>query len=169
MKKEEALEIVTFPLTKKRLANMLSEDNKIHCFNFKREPFEVVDDDNWDCWKNIRTEYMKGERGMGKMGKRFNFFAASVFCPYGILGGWIEVEEDRFVYRTTKLVMPLEYKEIQMKYVDIENAEAGWAMILPTIKLEMKDGRNYKFVIFSRKKFINIISKKNGTTGNGNT
>ena len=94
------------------------------------------------------------------MKKRFNYFVASVFCPYGILGGWIEVEEDKFVYRTTKLVMPPEYKEIQMKYAEIESAEAGWALILPTIKLEMKDGRNYKFVIFSRKRFIRVIEEK---------
>ncbi|MBR4668270.1 MAG: NUDIX domain-containing protein [Butyrivibrio sp.] len=42
VKKEEALSLVTFPLTKKRLENMLSADEKVTCFNFKREPFEVV-------------------------------------------------------------------------------------------------------------------------------
>ena len=40
--KEEALGLVTFPLTKKRLENMLAVDNKVSCFNFKREPFEIV-------------------------------------------------------------------------------------------------------------------------------
>lgn len=94
------------------------------------------------------------------MKKRFNFFVASVFCPYGILGGWIEVEEDRFVYRTTKLVMPQEYKEIQMKYAEIESVELGWVLILPTIKLKMIDGRIRKFVVFSRKRFIKVIEEK---------
>ena len=94
------------------------------------------------------------------MKKRFNFFVASVFCPYGILGGWIEVEEDKFVYRTTKLMMALEYKEIQMKYVDVENVEQGWWLVFPTVKLTLKDDRNYKFIVFSRKKFINVISEK---------
>lgn len=103
------------------------------------------------------------------MKKRFNFFVASVFCPYGILGGWIEVEEDKLVYRTTKLVMPPEYKEISMKYVDIESVEQGWWLVFPTVKLKLAEDRKYKFIIFSRKKFINIISKKNGDTGNGNT
>ena len=42
VKKDEALNLVTFPLTKKRLENMLSADNMASCFNFKREPFEVV-------------------------------------------------------------------------------------------------------------------------------
>lgn len=42
VKKDEALELVTFPLTRKRLENMLTADDKVSCFNFKREPFEVV-------------------------------------------------------------------------------------------------------------------------------
>ena len=94
------------------------------------------------------------------MRKRFNFFVASVFCPYGILGGWIEVEEDRLVYRTTKLVMPQEYKVIEMKYVDIEKVQPKWWLIFPTVKLILKDGRNYKFIVFSRKKFIGILTDR---------
>lgn len=47
VKRHEALEMVTFPLTKKRLENMLSENNKIHCFGFRREPFETVDEDRF--------------------------------------------------------------------------------------------------------------------------
>ena len=42
---EEAMEVITFPLTKKRLANMLSMDSHAHFFGFKRERgFEVVED-----------------------------------------------------------------------------------------------------------------------------
>ena len=42
---EQALEMITFPLTRKRLLNMLSEDTNAHFFGFKREnAFEVVED-----------------------------------------------------------------------------------------------------------------------------
>ena len=41
---EEAFEIITFPLTKKRLQNMLSGDKHAHFFSFIREPFTVVED-----------------------------------------------------------------------------------------------------------------------------
>ena len=41
---EEAFEMITFPLTKKRLANMLSMDKNAHFFGFIREPFTVVED-----------------------------------------------------------------------------------------------------------------------------
>ena len=41
---ERAMELITFPLTKKRLANMLSKDKNAHFFAFIREPFTVVED-----------------------------------------------------------------------------------------------------------------------------
>jgi 8-oxo-dGTP diphosphatase len=41
---EEAMEMITFPLTKKRLKNMLSMDKNAHFFGFVREPFTVVED-----------------------------------------------------------------------------------------------------------------------------
>jgi 8-oxo-dGTP diphosphatase len=41
---EEAMNLITFPLTKKRLANMLSGDKNAHFFGFIREPFTVVED-----------------------------------------------------------------------------------------------------------------------------
>ena len=42
---EQAMEIITFPLTKKRLANMLSGDSTVHLFGFKRENgFEVTEE-----------------------------------------------------------------------------------------------------------------------------
>ena len=40
----QAMEMITFPLTKKRLANMLSGDRAAHFFGFRREPFTVVED-----------------------------------------------------------------------------------------------------------------------------
>ena len=42
VQREKALDMVTFPLTRKRLENMLSENDKVNCFCFKREPFEIV-------------------------------------------------------------------------------------------------------------------------------
>ena len=41
---EKALEMITFPLTKKRLANMLSGSEQVCLFGFKREPFTVVEE-----------------------------------------------------------------------------------------------------------------------------
>ena len=42
---EDAMELITFPLTKKRLANMLSGDQTVHLFGFRREDgFEIVEE-----------------------------------------------------------------------------------------------------------------------------
>ena len=44
---EKAMDMITFPLTKKRLVNMLSESSNASLFCFHREPFEVVEDMNY--------------------------------------------------------------------------------------------------------------------------
>ena len=59
MKKEDALDMIAFPLTRKRLENMLSGSDKVNCFCFKREPFEVVTDEQYIVGSNI-------EIGLGK-------------------------------------------------------------------------------------------------------
>lgn len=41
---ERALEIITFPLTKKRLKNMLSGNHNAVLFGFRRDPFDVLDE-----------------------------------------------------------------------------------------------------------------------------
>ncbi|PWT26664.1 NUDIX hydrolase [Butyrivibrio fibrisolvens] len=47
VRRDEALNLVTFPLTKKRLENMLSADDTVKCFNFRKEPFEVVAEEKY--------------------------------------------------------------------------------------------------------------------------
>ena len=42
---EEAMEMITFPLTKKRLINMMSGDKTVHLFGFRRQgKFEIVEE-----------------------------------------------------------------------------------------------------------------------------
>jgi len=48
---EQAMELITFPLTKKRLTNMLSCDREVHLFGFRREPFTVFDDETYSVGK----------------------------------------------------------------------------------------------------------------------
>ena len=51
VKKEDALDMVSFPLTRKRLQNMLSESDNVNCFCFRREPFEIIAEDNFNVGK----------------------------------------------------------------------------------------------------------------------
>lgn len=48
---EEALNLITFPLTKKRLSNMLSGKKEVSLFCFRRDPFDVVEENNYSVGK----------------------------------------------------------------------------------------------------------------------
>lgn len=48
---EEAMDLITFPLTKKRLSNMLSGKKEAALFCFRRDPFTVVEDRNFRIGK----------------------------------------------------------------------------------------------------------------------
>lgn len=48
---EEAMNMITFPLTRKRLANMLSGRGEATLFCFRRDPFEVVEDADFPVGK----------------------------------------------------------------------------------------------------------------------
>ncbi|MBE5959004.1 MAG: NUDIX domain-containing protein [Lachnospiraceae bacterium] len=54
--REEAMNMVSFTLTRKRLHNMLSAIEKVNCFNFRREPFEVVNEDYFTVGKSVFME-----------------------------------------------------------------------------------------------------------------
>ena len=41
---EEALRMITFPLTRKRLENMLSGSKDVCLFGFRRDPFHVKEE-----------------------------------------------------------------------------------------------------------------------------
>lgn len=48
---DEAFDLITFPLTRKRLKNMLSGSNGAHLFCFKNDPFIVAEDAEFSVGK----------------------------------------------------------------------------------------------------------------------
>ena len=44
---EEAFRLITFPLTRKRLENMLKKNREVHLFGFIREPFTVFEEETF--------------------------------------------------------------------------------------------------------------------------
>ena len=86
------------------------------------------------------------------------YFIASL-CKNGILGGAIVADDEAITYKTNKLTVPVELRNIKMRYRDIKNTEAGWLFVFPTVSVEMKDGAVHKFVIFGRKGFIDFINQ----------
>ena len=80
-------------------------------------------------------------------------------CKNGILGGGIVANEESVTYHTGKVTIPDKYKKIEMKYVDIKNFTVGRLFILPTVTLKMNHGEEYKFVVFARKRFVNLLKE----------
>ena len=80
-------------------------------------------------------------------------------CKNGILGGAIRADDEKISYSTGKLTVPKEYKHIEMKYSEIEGIEKGWMLLFPTVLIKMNDGREFKFIVFNRSRFIRTLSE----------
>jgi len=93
-----------------------------------------------------------------------NIFAASL-CRQGILGGALCLEEDKMIYKTNKVSVAPQYKRVEMKFADIDGVDSGRMLLFPTVTVRKKNGNDYKFVVFNRKKFLNrYIERKSGRT-----
>ena len=76
----------------------------------------------------------------------------------GILGGGIVADSEAITYHIGKVTIPQEYRHLVMKYEDICEVTMGWLSILPTVTVKMRNGKEYKFVVFfSRKRFVNNL------------
>lgn len=84
------------------------------------------------------------------------YFIVSL-CKNGILGGGIVADSEAITYHTGKITIPDKYRKIEMKYKDIVSMTVGWLFILPTVTLKMNSGEDYRFVVFSRKRFVNTL------------
>lgn len=86
------------------------------------------------------------------------YFIASL-CKNGIIGGTIIADDEAITYKTNKLTVPMEIRNLKMPYRDIKGTEEGWIFVFPTVSVEMNNGTTHKFVIFGRKGFINFINQ----------
>lgn len=83
----------------------------------------------------------------------------------GILGGGIVADAEAITFHTGKVTVPQEYRNFSMKYEDISCVKTGWLLILPTVAVKMRNGKEYKFaVFFSRKRFVDTL-KSMGVDG----
>ena len=86
------------------------------------------------------------------------YFIASL-CKNGLLGGGITVETEGITYHTGKLTVPKEYRHLPIKYKNISALSTGWMFVFPTVRIQMHSGEEYKFIVFRRKKFMEILKE----------
>ena len=88
-----------------------------------------------------------------------NIFSVSL-CKNGILGGWIIVEDSSMTYKTGKVTIPEKYRNLEMKYEDVVSMTEGSFIFIPTITVEMKNKEAYKFLVFNKNRFLEMVDAK---------
>ena len=88
-----------------------------------------------------------------------NTFAVSL-CKNGLLGGFITIGDVSMVYKTGKVTVPQKYRNLVMSYSDIISVTEGMIVFLPTVTVRMKDEEEYKFVVFNKNRFMNVLTEK---------
>ena len=85
---------------------------------------------------------------MGKM------YVVSLCYSGGLLGGALYLDDERVTFRSTKLQVPPEIRNMPLPYCRIRKVEKSKALFLPTVTIEMEDGRERKFLVFGRNGFL---------------
>ena len=76
----------------------------------------------------------------------------------GLIGGGISADSEAITYRSGKVTIPQEYRNIVMKYEDISEVTMDSLFILPTVTVKMRSGKVYQFaVFFGRKGLVDIL------------
>ena len=91
-------------------------------------------------------------------------FAASL-CWYGAQGGGLYADDSGIVFRTQKLSMPDDLKKIAIAYSDIKLAARCRSFVFPAVNILLENGKEYKFIVFGRKRLIKILHDKNVVMG----
>ena len=80
-----------------------------------------------------------------------NYFIVSL-CKNGILGGGITADEYGLTYRTGKVTVDRKYRNLRMNFEDLASVSKGRLFLFPTVTLSMKNGEEYRFIVFFAKK-----------------
>ena len=85
-------------------------------------------------------------------------FACSIICHGGIIGGGIHIEDHAITYKTNKLTVDRKYKNLELPLSEV--CELSWAWIVfPIATLRMKNGEQFKFMIFNKKRFTKYYNE----------
>lgn len=88
-----------------------------------------------------------------------NTFSVSL-CKNGLIGGWITLGESSMIYKTGKVTIPEKYRNLVMVYNEILSVTEGNMLFLPTVTVKMKNEEEYKFIVYNRKRFLEILHNK---------
>ncbi len=87
------------------------------------------------------------------------YYMASL-CRNGIIGGSIVADDEGITYKTGKLTVTPELRNIEMKYGEIRGITCSRLLLFPTVSVQMNHGDCYKFIIFRQKHFCALLDEK---------
>ena len=94
-------------------------------------------------------------------------YMVSLCYSGGLLGGALYLDDERVTYRSTKLQVPPEIRNMPLPYCRIRRVEKSKALFLPTVTIEMEDGRERKFLVFGRNGFLTNLKTAMDTYASG--
>jgi hypothetical protein len=73
-------------------------------------------------------------------------------CRNGILGGALYLSTETLAYKTNKLTVPPEYRNLVMPLQEIQDISWKW-IVFPIANVRMSSGETFSFIIFNRSRF----------------
>jgi hypothetical protein len=73
-------------------------------------------------------------------------------CRNGILGGALFLDSQSLTYKTNKLTVDKKYRNFVLPLHEINEISWKW-IIFPVATVNMKNGEQYKFIIFNKPRF----------------
>lgn len=82
-------------------------------------------------------------------------------CHNGLLGGALYLEPQTLTYKTNKLTVDNAYRNLVLPLSDIDTVI--WKQIVfPIAVFRMKNGREYKIMIFNKARFCRLFASYTG-------
>lgn len=79
-------------------------------------------------------------------------------CHNGILGGGLYLDNNSVTYKTQKLTVSEQYKNLELPLSEIEGITWKW-IIFPVATFHMKTGAQYTIMIFNKRRFEKYYHK----------
>jgi hypothetical protein len=79
-------------------------------------------------------------------------------CHNGILGGALYLDDNAITFKTNKLTVSYDYRNIVLPLSEIKNVE--WKRIIfPIATFYMACGKKYTLLIFNKKRFVKYFNQ----------
>ena len=75
-------------------------------------------------------------------------------CKNGLLGGSLYVGDEKIAFRTGKLTVPSQLRNLELHFKNVVGMRKEYILILPVTAISMKNGEEWKFFVLRRNDFV---------------